>query len=118
MKMSLAMGAVGVWLSLAATAQTPAADPASPVPATVYRSVFADTPRGVETRTVPWRQANASVGRFTRGHADILKWEAAQQQEAASAGSSGVETPAPASAGSPTPAVPAGQGTASEARQP
>ena len=118
MKSPLAGCAVWACLPLAALAQTPAADPASPVPATVYQSVFTDTSKGVETGTVPWRQANASVGQFMRGHADILKWEAAQQQEAASAGSSGVETPAPASAGSPTPAVPAGQGTATEVRKP
>lgn len=118
MKKSLAGCAFGVWLPLAAIAQTPAADPSSPVPAMVYRSVFADTPRGVEIGTVSWRDANAIVGRFTRGHADILKWEAAQQQEAASVASPGVGTPAPASAGSPTPTVPAGQGTATEAHKP
>ena len=43
-----------------------------------YRSVFQDTPSGVETRSVDWKAANAEVGQFTRGHADLVKWEADQ----------------------------------------
>ena len=50
-------------------------DPAAPVPAVLYRSVFADTPVGVETGEVDWRRANDDVGQFPRGHVDILKWE-------------------------------------------
>ncbi len=45
------------------------------VPSVVYRSVFTTTSRGVEKDTVDWRKANDEVGRFTRGHIDILKWE-------------------------------------------
>ena len=61
-----------------AAAQTPVADPAIPVPPVLYRSVFADTPSGVETESVDWKTANAEVGQFRKGHADILKWEAEQ----------------------------------------
>jgi len=50
-------------------------DPATPVPALVYRSVFADLPAGVENSEVDWRRANDDVGQFRRGHVDILKWE-------------------------------------------
>lgn len=50
-------------------------DPAAPVPAVPYRSVFADLPTGVEAGREDWKKANAEVGRFTRGHVDILKWE-------------------------------------------
>ena len=50
-------------------------DPAAPVPAAPYRSVFADLPSGVEAGREDWKKANAEVGRFTRGHVDILKWE-------------------------------------------
>ncbi len=75
----------GIWacLPFAAFAQAQATDPAIPVPAVGYRSVFSDMPRGVETDTIDWRAANAEVGRFTRGHIDILKWEAAQKKAAA-----------------------------------
>jgi len=67
-------------LPLVSIAQPPVGDPASPVPAVVYRSAFAGMPRGVETEALPWKEANAAVGQFTRGHMDILKWEAAQQK--------------------------------------
>jgi hypothetical protein len=43
-----------------------------------YRSVFQDTPTGVEQEAQDWRKANAEVGRFPRGHIDLLKWEQAQ----------------------------------------
>ncbi|MCZ4312936.1 hypothetical protein O4H66_05920 [Comamonadaceae bacterium G21597-S1] len=68
-------------LPLAAHAQSPT-DPAAPVPSVQYRSVFKDTPTGVETETLDWKAANAQVGQFLRGHIDILKWEAAQQKHA------------------------------------
>lgn len=62
-----------------------AADPNAPVPATPYRSVFSDLPTGVEQTRHDWKQANDEVGRFARGHVDILKWEQQQvgQQKAA-----------------------------------
>jgi hypothetical protein len=50
-------------------------DPAAPVPAIRYRSVFGDAPTGVESTEIDWRRANDDVGQFRRGHIDILKWE-------------------------------------------
>lgn len=68
----------GALLCLPALAQLPAAaDPAAAVPSVHYRSVF-DTARGVETQSLDWKKANAEVGQFRRGHADVLKWEQAQ----------------------------------------
>lgn len=58
-------------------AQSPA-DPSVPVPAVAYRSVFIDTPTGVETQSLNWKRAHADVAQFPRGHADVLKWERAQ----------------------------------------
>ncbi len=74
-------------LCAAAWAQSPA-DPSVPVPAVAYRSVFADTPTGVETQSLDWKKAHADVAQFPRGHADVLKWEqaaarAAQKPQAA-----------------------------------
>ncbi|MES2424673.1 MAG: hypothetical protein V4562_09600 [Pseudomonadota bacterium] len=54
-------------------------NPASFVPPTRYRSVFADTPTGVEQDSLDWKKANADVGQFRNGFADILQWEAAQE---------------------------------------
>lgn len=73
-----------LWLSLLplgtlAQAVAPgaeAADPTAFVPPAAYRSVFADTPTGVESAAVPWRKANDDVGQFQRGHMDVIKWEA------------------------------------------
>jgi len=77
------------------SAQQPVANPAVPVPAVSYQSVFANVPTGVETQSVDWKAANAEVGQFTRGHLDILKWE--QGQAGRKAGASGlVPAPAPA----------------------
>jgi hypothetical protein len=45
------------------------------VPPVAYRSVFADLPQGVESTTLDWKAANANVGQFKRGYADLLKWE-------------------------------------------
>lgn len=58
-------------------------DPAAPVPAVPYRSVFSDLPTGVEAGREDWKKANNEVGRFTRGHIDILKWEQQQAGPAA-----------------------------------
>ncbi|MFZ2296428.1 MAG: hypothetical protein WAW46_15490 [Polaromonas sp.] len=58
-----------------------AANPDTPVPATLHHSVFADLPTGVEQTSLDWKKANADVGQFKRGHADLLKWE--QEQELA-----------------------------------
>lgn len=54
-------------------------NPASPVPPARYRSVFADTPTGVEQGSVDWKKANADVGQFRNGFVDILQWESAQE---------------------------------------
>jgi hypothetical protein len=54
----------------------------TPVPPVAYRSVFADLPQGVESTALDWRAANANVGQFKRGHADLLKWEQAQAAKA------------------------------------
>ena len=93
MKKIFCQGAALLCLPLAAMAQTSATDPTTSVPAVLYRSVFIDTPRGVETESQDWRAANAEVGKNLRGHMDILKWEAAQAKEQAE------KQPAPA--GSP-----------------
>ena len=53
-------------------------NPAAFVPAVLYRSVFVDTPKGVEMDELDWKKANADVGQFLRGHVDVLKWEEEQ----------------------------------------
>ena len=53
-------------------------NPSAFVPAVQYRSVFVDTPKGVETGELDWKKANADVGQFKRGHIDVLKWEEEQ----------------------------------------
>ena len=45
------------------------------VPTVTYRSVFRETSLGVEQEKLDWRKANDDVGKFTRGHVDILKQE-------------------------------------------
>ena len=75
-KMFLLLGALA-WPVLV-LAQPSVADPAVPVPAVSYQSVFANVPTGVETQSMDWKAANAEVGQFTRGHLDILKWEQGQ----------------------------------------
>lgn len=54
------------------------ANPATPVPAATYRSVFVDLPAGIEQTAGDWKKSNADVGQFKRGHADLLKWEQSQ----------------------------------------
>lgn len=81
-----------------AWAQNPPPDPANPdaaVPRVAYRSVFADTPTGVETETVDWKKANADVGQFRRGHADLLKWEEERARATPGATTPGGTTPTP-----------------------
>lgn len=101
MKTSFICFCLAACLPFAVIAQPQAPDPASPVPAVLYRSVFVDTPRGVETGSLPWKDANAEVGQFTRGHIDILKWEAAQSKQEAS-----------------SPAMPMSHGTTMEPKKP
>jgi hypothetical protein len=47
----------------------------APVPVVTYRSVFRETSMGVEQERADWRKSNNDVGKFTRGHVDILKQE-------------------------------------------
>lgn len=77
---------------ISAWAQNPSAplpDPSDPtvfVPPVAYRSVFVDTPTGVEQTSADWKRANAEVGQFKRGHIDILKWEAEQANKPKASG--------------------------------
>lgn len=75
-------------------------DPAAAVPAVPYRSVFADLSTGVEAGREDWKKANAEVGRFTRGHVDILKWE--QQQTPPASPATPAEAAKPAAPSSHT----------------
>lgn len=55
-----------------------AADAGASVPALRYHSALVYGPRGVVQDQDDWTAANARVGQFARGHADILKAEQAQ----------------------------------------
>lgn len=57
---------------------TAAADAGASVSALRYHSALAYSPRGVVQDQDDWAAANARVGQFARGHADILKAEQAQ----------------------------------------
>ena len=72
---SLAQTKEGVAPPMQAKAEARVTDPSAAVPAVAYRSVFKETSVGVEMETVDWRKANDDVGKFTRGHVDILKAE-------------------------------------------
>ena len=51
-------------------------DPSAPRLPLVHQPL---QPRGaIATDTADWRAANAAVAAFPRGHADVLRWEAAQ----------------------------------------
>ena len=102
--LTLAALAAATWPPMARAAD--AADPAAPVPRTEYRCAFAGTLRGIEEGSVEWKQANAEVGRFARGHVDLLKWEQAQGVQRGSATQPAPAATAPAS---PPPAAPGGQ---------
>jgi hypothetical protein len=79
---SLVLACALLWQTSIAQTPMAAANPAAKVPAVEYRSVFKETSLGVEKDKTAWRTANDEVGKFTRGHIDILKWE---EQEAAKA---------------------------------
>lgn len=87
----LAWAGLTPWLALAGP--PPIADPAAAVPPARYRSVFADTPTGVEPGATDWVKANADVGEFRNGFVDILRWEQAQKVQPAA-----LPTPAPTAA--------------------
>ncbi len=80
-----------------------AASPDTPVPPALHRSAFADLPAGVEQTSVDWKASNATVGQFPRGHADLLKWERAQEKAPGKA----PEKAQPQAAGDANPATPA-----------
>lgn len=95
MRLPLPAALLAALAPMLASAADPA-DPAVAVPAPAYRSAFEGVPTGVEEGTVDWKKANADVGQFPRGHADILKWEQGQ----------GGAAPAVAPSATPTPAAP------------
>lgn len=72
------------------TMQAASAD--TPVPPALFHSAFSGVPAGVEQTSVDWKKANADVGQFKRGHADLLKWE---QEQAKAANPSPSPAPAP-----------------------
>lgn len=79
-------------------AQAAPPDPSNPdaqVPPVAYRSVFADTPRGVEAEAADWKKANAEVGQFRRGHVDLLKWEEERARHAPGTPTPPAAPPAP-----------------------
>lgn len=82
MRFNVAAAALAAIAPTAALAADPA-DPAAVVPRMEYRSAFQDVPKGVEEGSLDWKKANAEVGQFTRGHADLLKWEDRQGADAA-----------------------------------
>jgi hypothetical protein len=101
--MLFALAALAAALPVFAAAQASAADAVTadtPVPPPVYRSAFQGLPVGVEEGKPEWKDANAQVARFPRGHADWLQWEAQH-------GSASVAAP-PAPAASARNAAPAG----------
>lgn len=57
-----------------AAQSAPPYEPAAPVPAPRYAPLpLLGTPP--QLGEIDWRQANETVGQFTRGHIDILRWE-------------------------------------------
>ncbi len=93
-----------------------AANPSAKVPAVDYRSVFKETTLGLEKGSTDWRKANDEVGKFTRGHIDILKWE---EQEAAKAMKAQADKPmAQPIAPQANPTTPAGPNGAKPAAAP
>lgn len=82
----------------AAASQPTAADPSladAAVPRVVYRSVFPASPRGLDSPLLDWKAANAEVGRFLRGHVDLLKWEQEVERAGKPASPPGVSRPVP-----------------------
>ena len=68
------VGVLAAGLLPIAAQSTPPYDPAAPVPAPHYTALplLGTLPQLGET---DWRQANETVGQFTRGHIDVLRWE-------------------------------------------
>jgi hypothetical protein len=80
-----------------ATTMSPS-DSKATVPSVSYRSVFRETSLGIEQEKIDWRKANNDVGRFERGHVDILKSEEMDAKKASSPSPTPTPTPAPAPA--------------------
>jgi outer membrane protein TolC len=51
-------------------------DPAAPVPGMTYDAVSSQSSATTAMGETDWHSANDTVGAFTRGHIDVLKWEA------------------------------------------
>ena len=84
-----------------------ASQSATDVPLVAYLSVFDNLPKGVETTTLDWKAANANVGQFKRGYADLLKWEQEQADKARKTSAVPPNSPAKAQ---PAPASPSKAG--------
>ncbi len=66
---------IGIGLSSFAAFADHVSKAETTVPPVSYRSVFRETSLGIEQEKLDWRKANDDVGKFTRGHVDILKQE-------------------------------------------
>jgi hypothetical protein len=73
--LSATLALVFIGIPSFASAADRSSKPEASVPSVTYRSVFRETSLGVESDKVDWRKANDDVGKFTRGHVDILKQE-------------------------------------------
>ncbi len=67
--------AVTSWLSAQTVAPAPA-DPNAPTSALQHRPLASGG--SIVNAPSDWRQANAAVGAFARGHADVVAWEKSQ----------------------------------------
>lgn len=70
-----------------------AAEPAAPAAPLVHPRFGPPEARpGATSATPTWQQANETVARFPRGHADLVAWEA-RQRAAEAAGAAGAAAP-------------------------
>ena len=82
-----------------------AADAAAPTAPLVYQGMAPPRP-APQLGAQDWRAANAAVGQFPRGHADIVGWEAAQAKGGSGAASAAAPATSATSATSAAPAAP------------
>lgn len=75
MKCIALAAALSAALPAFAAAQSAGPDPGDGGPPPTYRSAFQDLPTGVVDEVLDWKNANADVAQFPRGHGDWLKWE-------------------------------------------
>lgn len=78
-RFSAVLTATALVMPCIAGASDASSNPTASVPAVSYRSVFRETSLGIEANKADWRQANEAVGKFKRGHADILKQEESER---------------------------------------